>query len=163
MTVSPVNRVVTYLYRVVKHERKTLITRPLLESGMRTFGSWIQNLDWHQVLETSGTQNKADAFLRHSLSRHEHMLSRKKKKRVHSNDKSWINPHVKNLIAKRQTAFISGNNPEWRKLRNEVKLKLRRQKQSIMLPEYKAYKIQNPENGTNKLRKSPTPTGLSSG
>ena len=43
------------LYRVVTHECKTLITRPLLESGMCTFGSWIQNLDWHQVLEASGT------------------------------------------------------------------------------------------------------------
>ena len=29
---------------------------------MRTFGSWIQSLDWHIVLETNGTQNKADAF-----------------------------------------------------------------------------------------------------
>ena len=28
-----------------------------------------------------------------------------KRKRVHSNDKSWITPHVKNLIVKRQTAF----------------------------------------------------------
>ena len=43
-------------------EHKAQITRPLLESGMQTFGSWIQRLDWHQVLEATGTQNKADAF-----------------------------------------------------------------------------------------------------
>ena len=49
-------------HRVAKCEHKAQITRPLLESGMRTFGSWIQSLDWHQVLEATSTQKKADAF-----------------------------------------------------------------------------------------------------
>ena len=49
-------------YRVAKYKHKAQIIRPLLESGMRTFGSWIQSLDWHQVLEATSTQKKADAF-----------------------------------------------------------------------------------------------------
>ena len=56
------------------------------------------------------------------------MLSRKKKKRVHTNDKSWITPHIKNLIAKPQQAFISGNDQEWPKLRNEVKREIEKAK-----------------------------------
>ena len=46
-------------HRLTKYEHKAQITHPLLESGMQTFGSWIQR---HQVLEATGTQNKADAF-----------------------------------------------------------------------------------------------------
>ena len=59
----------------------TLITSPLLESGMQTFGSWIQkNLDWHQVLEASGTKNIADAFYTILDLDIKHMFSRKKEK-----------------------------------------------------------------------------------
>ena len=104
-------------HRIVKNKRKTQITRPLLESGMRTFGSWIQSLDWHIVLETNGTQNKADAFY-DILDLGMNTCFPEKKKRVHTNDKTWITSHIKNLIEKRQKAFISGNDQEWRKLRN---------------------------------------------
>ena len=69
------------------------------------------------------------------------MLSRKKKKKIHSNDKSWIPPHVKNLIVKRETASISGNDQEWRKLRNEVKHEIENAK-----AKYHATKIQGLQN-----------------
>ena len=68
------------------------------------------------------------------------MLSRKKK-RVHSNNKSWITPHVKNLIAKRQIAFISGNDQEWRKLRNGVKYEM-----ELAKTKYHAFRIQGIQN-----------------
>ena len=117
-------------HRVAKYEHKAQITRPLpwlLESGMQTFGSWIQSLDWHQVLEATGIQNKADAFYE-ILDLGMNTCFPEKKKRVHTNEKSWITPHIKNLIAKRQQAFISGNDQEWRKLRNEVKREIEKAK-----------------------------------
>ena len=78
-------------HRVAKCEHKAQITRPLLESGMRKFGSWIQSLDWHQVLEATSTQKKADAFYE-ILDLGMNTCFPEKKKRVHSNDKSWITP-----------------------------------------------------------------------
>ena len=69
-------------------------------------------------MEASGTQNKAGviyAILDLGMS------TSFPEKKNHSSDKSWITHHVKNLIAKRQAAFISANDQEWRKLRSEVK------------------------------------------
>ena len=114
-------------HRVAQHKRKTQITRPLLESGIRTFGTWIQSLDWHMVLKTNGTQHKADAFYT-ILDQGMSSCFPEKKKTVHTNDKPWITPQIKDLIAKRQKAFISGFDQEWRKLRNEVKRKIEKAK-----------------------------------
>ena len=89
---------------------------------MQIFGSWIQSLDWHQVLEATGTQNKADAFYEIlDLGMNTCFPEKKEAGSHYANDKSWITPHIKNLIAKQQQAFIFGNDQKWRKLRDEIK------------------------------------------
>ena len=49
-------------HRVTKYEHKAQITRPLLKSGMQTFGFWIQSRPW--LASSFGSHrysNKADA------------------------------------------------------------------------------------------------------
>ena len=49
-----------------KNTIKAETTRPLSESGINSFGTWIQSLDRHEVLESNATQDKAECFLRHT-------------------------------------------------------------------------------------------------
>ena len=49
-----------------KNTIKAETTRPLSESGINSFGTWTQGLDWHEVLESNATQDKAECFLRHT-------------------------------------------------------------------------------------------------
>ena len=113
---------------------QTLITRPLLKFGMRTFGSWIQNLDWHQVWKPLVLKTYiADAFYT-IFGLGIITCFPEKRKRVHSNDKSWItlmwriwSQSIKQLL------FLA-------MIKNDVNckmnwnMKLRRQKQNIMSP-----------------------------
>ena len=48
-----------------KNTIKAETRRPLSESGINSFGTWIQGLDWHEVL-SNATQDKAECFLRHT-------------------------------------------------------------------------------------------------
>ena len=73
---------------VTKYEHKAQITRLLLVSGMQTFGSWIQSFDWHQVWEAIGAQNKADALYEILDLGWKICFPEKKKKWVHTNEKS---------------------------------------------------------------------------
>ena len=36
--------------------------RPIKDSGLRNFGTWIQSQNWSEVLNTSGVQAKTDQF-----------------------------------------------------------------------------------------------------
>ena len=45
---------------------RTVIKRPIPDSGLRVFGQWITTYNWRPVLEASGVQNKTDTLLRDS-------------------------------------------------------------------------------------------------
>ncbi len=112
-----------------KNNLKSKITRPLSESGINSFGTWIQSVDWHTILQDKSTQEKANVFY-DMLDQAMTTCFPEKKTRGHSNDKNWITPYIKTLIRKRQKAFASGNVHEWRTLRNKVKREVEKAKQS---------------------------------
>ncbi|CAH1244451.1 MRC2 [Branchiostoma lanceolatum] len=51
--------------------------------------------------------------------------------RLHSKDKPWITPEIKNLISLRQSAFHNGTTSEWKSLRNKLQAKIRRARQTF--------------------------------
>ena len=109
-------------------------------------------LDWHEVLESDTTQDKADAFYT-ILDLGMSTCFREVKRRDHSNDKLWITTHIKSLVKKRQKAFSCGQDQEWRELRNKVQREIVKTKKPIILLEYLVFKNQNQENGTLKQNK----------
>lgn len=111
-----------------KNVVKTHFCRPITDSGIRSFGTWLQNQDWHEVLNAQGTQNKTNVFYQ-ILDCANDLFFPVKKKKVHNNDKPWVTSHIKNLIIARQRAF-ENDDKEWRKLRNRVKREIIKAKSS---------------------------------
>ena len=68
------------------------VGHPITKTGIQSLGTWLQNQDWHEVLECEDAQKKADTFyaMFDSVS---NVCFPIKKKKVHSNDKPWIAPH----------------------------------------------------------------------
>ena len=94
--------------------------RSFKDSNLRSFGTWIQNHDWDEVMNTYGVQAKTDTFyaqLNDAIETHFPLVTVKH----HESDKPWITQKIKNLIRERQTAFIKGNTTEWKFLRNKIK------------------------------------------
>ena len=86
---------------------------------MHEFGRWITDHTWKEVLNAKSTQDKTDAFYSTVSSAIDTHFPSKVVK-LHSSDKPWITPEIKNLIKKRQAAFAEGKTYLWRFLRNKV-------------------------------------------
>ncbi|XP_072022450.1 uncharacterized protein [Amphiura filiformis] len=84
--------------------------RPLLKPDIHEFGRWITSHTWDEVLNATSTQDKADAFyftVHEAIERH----FPTKVVKLHTSDKPWITPEIKNLIQKRQVAFAEKKIP----------------------------------------------------
>ena len=135
--------------------------RPLIKSRMYEFGRWITSYAWEEVLSGNSTQDKADAFyatLNTAIETH----FPSKVVKIHSSDKPWITPEMKNLIKKRQTAFTQKKTYLWRFLRNKVKYSIRQAKKSFYKDRLENLKTQDPSGWhkgiqliTNKVRQCP--------
>ena len=49
---------------ILKNRIETCVTRPFCENSVRAFGRWIQDQDWKDVYDCTGTQMKTDALYR---------------------------------------------------------------------------------------------------
>ena len=99
---------------------KSRVVRSFKDSGIKSFGTWIQNQDWTDILNSTGTQEKTDAFYR-LLNKAVDSHFPKVIKRLCVSDKPWMTPKIKKLISVRQAAFAVGDSNKWRTLRNKVK------------------------------------------
>ena len=115
------------------------MSRPLRESGIRSFGQWAQNQDWSEILHVNGTQVKVDVFY-NMLEQAIDVCFPFVKTKVHSTDKPWLTNHIKNLISERQSAFSANNTSLWRKLRNQVQREIKNAKVS-----YYTNRIRSPQ------------------
>ena len=109
---SPINS-------VIKGRVQKSTVRPLTKARMHEFGRWITAHPWNEVLNANNTQDKSDAFYSTMTSAIETHFPTKVVK-LHSSDKPWITPEIKDLIKKRQKAFAEGKTYLWRFLRNRV-------------------------------------------
>ena len=128
---------------------------------MYEFGRWITNHSWGEVLNATCTQDKADAFYLSVNSAIETHFPTKMVK-IHSSDKPWITPEIKNLIKKRQVAFAEKKTHLWRALRNKVTYTIRQAKKSFYKDRLQKLKTQDPSGWhkgiqliTNKIKQRP--------
>ncbi|KAI8497686.1 hypothetical protein Bbelb_243380 [Branchiostoma belcheri] len=100
--------------RVVKK-----VVRPLRQSDVQLFGSWITEHDWEEVYSEVRATDKCSAFYSTLSSAIEkHFPS--KIVRLHERDKPWMTPALKAMILLRQKAFREHNLPEVKRLRNKI-------------------------------------------
>ncbi len=107
-------------YRAVPSKIKKSTVRPIKDAGLRSFGTWIQDQDWTDVLAAPTVQEKTDVFygmMDKAVDTHFPKVTKKR----HSTDKPWMTPKIKKLIAERQTAYINGETTKWKSLRNQIK------------------------------------------
>ncbi len=93
--------------------------RPLRNHNLSNFGRWITSHSWSEVLDASNTSDKADAFYA-TMQKAMDIHFPPKVVKIHSQDKPWITPEIKELIKKRQIAFAEKKMYLWRFLRNKV-------------------------------------------
>ncbi|XP_071957019.1 uncharacterized protein [Antedon mediterranea] len=99
---------------------KNIVVRPFYESRKCEFGRWLLTQDWLEVINSASTQDKMDALYNILNSAIDKYFPTKKVK-IHCADRPWITNCIRDLIAKRQTAFARGDTTLFKKLRNKVK------------------------------------------
>ncbi|XP_066300008.1 uncharacterized protein [Branchiostoma lanceolatum] len=95
------------------------VVRPMRDSDLRAFGSWITSHNWDEVLQETNTQAKSTTFYT-TLNQAIEKFLPAKTVRTHCRDKPWITPMIKSLISKRQRAFKKGDTCAWKHLRNKI-------------------------------------------
>ena len=138
--------------KTCKNTRKVQVVKPLTVNGINSFGTWIQGVDWHEVLEANTTQEKADAFYA-ILDLGMEICFPEKRVRGHSNDKPWVTTHIKSLIKDRQKAFSAGQDQEWRALRNKVKREIEQAKQTYHASKIRDLQKANPRKWHMEIKK----------
>ena len=80
------------------------IVRPLPDSGLRAFGSWITNHTWEDVLQADNPSTKCDMFLK-EIQSHLELHLPPKIIHFHESDKPWINGEIKSTYTSKTTGF----------------------------------------------------------
>ncbi|XP_035697779.1 uncharacterized protein LOC118430852 [Branchiostoma floridae] len=95
------------------------IVRPLRQSDLRSFGSWITEHHWGEVYSAISATDKCSAFYTTLCSAIKKYFP-PKVVCLHERDKPWMTPGLKDLILLRQKAFKEQNLPELKRLRNKI-------------------------------------------
>ncbi|XP_035691380.1 uncharacterized protein LOC118426221 [Branchiostoma floridae] len=93
--------------------------RKCTPEAMRALGLALNLVDFTPVEETANVDQKVERFYSIVCPLLDKTVPLKKGK-VTSQDKPWITPHIKRLIAERQKTYMSGNTGAYQKLRNKV-------------------------------------------
>ncbi|KAI8482479.1 hypothetical protein Bbelb_397990 [Branchiostoma belcheri] len=126
-----------------KSTRRTV--RPMPDSRLRSFGAWITSHDWSEVTREEGSQAMTTALyntLQVKIS--EHFPTRSIK--IHSKDKPWVTPEIKNLISLRQRALNNGKTSAWKVVRNKLQAKIRSARQSFYSSKVQCLRKHDPAN-----------------
>ena len=102
-----------------KGELREVTTRVLGQNEKSMFAYDLSKVKWETLYGLLSCEEKAQWFtdtLQSLLQKH---FPPKVVKR-HSRDKPWVTDHYRSLIKQRQCAFMSGNMPKYRELRNKV-------------------------------------------
>ena len=132
-----------------QHHKKVI--RPMKDSNIRSFGRWIQEQTWNEVLEPEHCQAKVDAFYEVISRAIEYHFPLRIVKRQNS-DKPWVTDHIKHLVAARQNAFASGNKIRFRSLRNKVIREITSAKQSYYAGRIRDMQKTNPGKWHREIR-----------
>ena len=125
--------------------------RPIKESGIREFGTWITHYDWVEVHKHDSVTEKADAFYETLHQRlHRHFPTREVK--THVADKPWMTPKTKALIRRRQGVFDHSRPALWRFYRNKVNRAIKSDKHEYYNNRVEILKKSNPAQWYRHIR-----------
>ncbi|XP_035677313.1 uncharacterized protein LOC118416330 [Branchiostoma floridae] len=102
---------------------KCKTVRPIRDSDRRVFGQWICSQSWDEVYTSPTCAGKAEAFYT-AMEDAINKFFQTKQVTMHSNDKPWLKPDIKDMIRRRQKAFSENKTALWKYLRNKSELSL---------------------------------------
>ncbi|CAH1270933.1 Hypp4516 [Branchiostoma lanceolatum] len=118
--------------------------RPLRQSDLRAFGSWITNHQWEEVFSAARVNDKCSAFYATLLGAVNRYFPIKTV-RLHIQDKPWVTPQLKTMIKERQKAFTEDDLTKWKCLRNKINHTIRSLKKSHYKTKVKHLKSAEPK------------------
>jgi hypothetical protein len=121
---------------------------------MDAFGRWASTYDWFGELEPNPTTDSLALSFTNHLTETIHRIFPQKKVARHRNDKPWITPTIKQLIADRQKAFHCQNIPVWKSLKYKVQQEIKSRKTTYYKTEVKHLKkvVENCKHHGGKTR-----------
>ena len=107
---------------------------------MDAFGKWASTYDWFGKLKPNPTTDSLALSFMNCLTETIHRIFPQKKVTRHQNDKPWITPTIKQLIADRQKVFHCQNIPAWKSLKYKVQQEIKSRKTTYYKTEVKHLK-----------------------
>ena len=99
--------------------------RPIPQSGLDRFRTWLIDQDWKQVFEAVSAHDKAEIFQKMLLNEFEKIFPIKVRK-ISSDDAPWISQKIKKLIRQRQRIYHKNRKSEkWKKLHKVCKKEIK--------------------------------------
>ena len=113
---------------------KEVTVRPLPNSGLIKFKSWVQDQNWSEILNEQSVDVKAEQLHKMVMTKLDEFCP-EKKIRISSDDTPWFNEQLKRLNRKKQREYNKNrNSPRYKKLQ---KLFVRREKEAKRSLKYK--------------------------
>ena len=127
-----------------KKVKKSVVTRPLSDSGMKLFEQFICTHTWDEVVNEADIDKKVNnlhATLRTKLDE----IFPEKTVMVSYLDRKWMSPKLKNLLRKTKREFyINKKSPKWKKLKKKYKKLKRNTVQNFYSNFVSEMKVSNP-------------------
>ena len=147
------NTILWYPVSRVKKENKIRhrLVRPMPDSAIRAFGTWISSHDWSEVTECRDVDDQCNQFyetLHAAIQRYFPL----KKTKLHPSDKPWMSGEIKALIHDRQAAFHRGDKEAWKRLKESVIDSIKKAKKAHYPNRIKKHKKQNPSKWYREIR-----------
>ena len=131
----------------------TVQTRPITESGLRSFGQWIINYSWRDLYTCTDVNRKAEILQSVLLEKYYRVFPIKCIK-LSRDDKPWVTGNLKKLDRARKREFLKNKASEkWIKLDIEFKKQCENEKAKYFENIVKDLKESNPGQWYSKLKR----------
>ena len=137
---------------------RSVTFRPLTQTGLSSFGSWLSVQTWNDVYKSESVDQKAETFQSMLISQFNKSFP-EKVLRVREDDEPWYSEELKTLDRKKKREFMKHQKSDrWRKLNKEYKEKILEEKASYYKRMVKDLKYSNPRKWYSKVKRRLIPT-----
>ena len=106
-----------------KRSYRTVVFRPLTDTGVQDFGHWLSSNTWSEIYNLKDAHSKAESLQKMLLSQLDISLPEKSLK-ICTTDKPWINSELKKLDRQRKREYLKNKKSiKWKKLNDEFSTK----------------------------------------
>ena len=118
--------------------------REMKPANVKLLGLKLNLEKWNQVFDAHSVDEKL-RLLTAILIRHLDDTLPKRSVRMHSTNKPWMTPHIKNELKARQRAYATGDISHYKKLCDKVSLLISKAKENYYLSNSKDPRVSQPE------------------